>query len=109
MALMILPLWPTQVWFPAALQILAADPVLLPRCPLLFSATANSCTPSGSGVGLDSDGALLAAFTRRGLSTEVAQFILRSWRSNTKAQYGPRINNWLSFCLGRKLIRFYHL
>ena len=35
-ALMILPLWPTQVWFPAALQMLAADPILLPRCPLLL-------------------------------------------------------------------------
>ena len=29
--LMILPLWPTQVWFPRVLQLLAEPPVLLPR------------------------------------------------------------------------------
>lgn len=29
--LTILPLWPTQVWFPTALRWLAAPPVLLPR------------------------------------------------------------------------------
>ena len=35
-ALMILPLWPPQVWFPTALPMLAACPVLLPRCPLVL-------------------------------------------------------------------------
>ena len=34
--LMILPLWPTQVWFPMALQLLVDAPVLLPRCPLVL-------------------------------------------------------------------------
>lgn len=34
--LMILPLWPTQVWFPTALHLLAAAPVLLPRHPLVL-------------------------------------------------------------------------
>ena len=29
--LIILPLWPTQVWFPKALQLLVEDPVLLPQ------------------------------------------------------------------------------
>ena len=29
--LIILPLWPTQPWFPTALQLLVAEPVLLPR------------------------------------------------------------------------------
>lgn len=32
-AVMILPLWPTQVWFPKALRLLAEPPVLLPRNP----------------------------------------------------------------------------
>ena len=34
--LMVLPLWSTQVWFPTALQLLVAAPVLLPRCPLVL-------------------------------------------------------------------------
>ena len=29
--LVVLPLWPTQTWFPTALQLLVAEPVLLPR------------------------------------------------------------------------------
>ncbi|XP_042859110.1 uncharacterized protein LOC122245227 [Penaeus japonicus] len=29
--LVILPLWPTRVWFPRALQLLVEDPVILPR------------------------------------------------------------------------------
>ena len=30
-AIVIVPLWPTRVWFPRALQLLAAGPLLLPR------------------------------------------------------------------------------
>ncbi|KAK4321821.1 hypothetical protein Pmani_007448 [Petrolisthes manimaculis] len=35
-SLTILPLWPTQVWFPMALQLLTAPPVLLPRDSLVL-------------------------------------------------------------------------
>lgn len=34
--LTILPLWPTQVWFPMALQLLIAPPLLLPRASLML-------------------------------------------------------------------------
>lgn len=34
--LTILPLWPTQVWFPKALMLLADTPLLLPREPLIL-------------------------------------------------------------------------
>lgn len=34
--LVVLPLWPTQIWFPGALQLLVADPVLLPRHCIFF-------------------------------------------------------------------------
>ena len=34
--LMVLPLWPTQFWFPKALQLLVTDPVLLPRNSLVL-------------------------------------------------------------------------
>ena len=70
---------------------------------LVSPSATHSNASSGSGVGFDSDGALRAAFTRRGLSQEVAQFLLRSWRSSTKAQYGPHITRWLLFCLGREI------
>ena len=34
--LVVLPLWPTQVWFPRALQLLVLAPFLLPRHPLVL-------------------------------------------------------------------------
>ncbi|MPC84148.1 hypothetical protein E2C01_078876 [Portunus trituberculatus] len=46
---------------------------------------ANSHTPPSSQDGLDSDAAVRTAFTRRGISSEVAPFFLQSWRSSTKA------------------------
>lgn len=35
-SLAILPLWPNQTWFPMALQLLAAPPLLLPRASLVL-------------------------------------------------------------------------
>lgn len=34
--LTVLPLWPTQVWFPSALHLLAATPFILPPCSLIL-------------------------------------------------------------------------
>ncbi|MPC79354.1 hypothetical protein E2C01_073877 [Portunus trituberculatus] len=42
---------------------------------------ANSHTPPSSQDSLDSDAALRTAFTRRGISSEVTQFFLQSWRA----------------------------
>ncbi|MPD04798.1 hypothetical protein E2C01_100507 [Portunus trituberculatus] len=92
--LMILPLWPTQVWFPTALQLLVDAPVLLPRCPLVLPQQPTFTHPRAHKM-------VLTAFTRHGISSEVAQFFLQSWRSSTKAQYRLHINKWLLFCLGR--------
>lgn len=66
-ALLFLPLWSSQV-FLIVFQFLAASSlssgVTLP---------AVSHIPSGTCVGLDSAGALWAAFTRHGLSSDVTQ------------------------------------
>ena len=46
----ILPLWPTQVWFPTALHLLAAPPVLLPRHPLVLPQTPTLTHPRAKGL-----------------------------------------------------------
>lgn len=46
-SLTILPLWPTQVWFPVALRLLAAPPVLLPRPSLILPQDPSRVHPLG--------------------------------------------------------------
>lgn len=48
--LTILPLWPTQVWFPTALHLLAAAPVLLPRLPLVLPQDPTLSHPRAQGL-----------------------------------------------------------
>ena len=45
--LAILPLWPTQVWFPRALQLLAAPPLLLPPNPIFLPQDPSLSHPQG--------------------------------------------------------------
>ena len=59
-------------------------------------------SPSCSAVGLHSDEIVGESFTSRGLSQDVACFLLKSWRASTRLQYGPHIKNWLSFCMCRE-------
>ena len=48
--MMILPLWPTQVWFPTALHLLAAAPVLLPRHTLVLPQNPTLTHPRAHGL-----------------------------------------------------------
>ena len=43
--LAILPLWPTQVWFPTALRLLADTPLLLPHNPLVLPQDSSRIRP----------------------------------------------------------------
>ncbi|XP_045104754.1 uncharacterized protein LOC123500144 isoform X1 [Portunus trituberculatus] len=45
--LAILPLWPTQVWFPRALQLFAAPPLLLPPNPIFLPEDPSLSHPQG--------------------------------------------------------------
>ena len=93
--LVILPLWPTQTWFPRALPLLVEEPVLLPRqCiflpqdPALVHLLSNKLRLTAM---------VLGNHLSQGISSEVTEFLLESWRNGTKQQYEPHIKRQLSF------------
>ena len=42
-------------------------------------------------------------FTRKGVSAEVTDFLLRSWRDGTQVQYSHYIQRWMSFCCQQQI------
>ncbi len=48
--MMILPLWPTQVWFKTALQLLVAPPVLFPQHTLVLPQNPTLTYPQAQGL-----------------------------------------------------------
>ena len=46
----VLPLWPTQVWFPTALHLLTVAPVLLPQHPLVLPQHPTLTHPRSQGM-----------------------------------------------------------
>ena len=89
--LAVLPLWPTQAWFSRALQLLARAPIFLPHHPLVLPQD-SSCTHPQARKLVLTDDVIGRSFEDQGLSREVAQFLLHSWRKSTKLQYGPHIS-----------------
>ena len=68
--------------------------------PLHFSSTRSHFHSSiGKQAQTSSYGIIRESFEDQGLSPEVAEFLLGSWRTSTKQQYGPHLTRWLSFCV----------
>lgn len=68
--LVVLPLWPTQPWFPTALQLLVAEPVLLPRECVFLPQSPALVHPMG-------DRLRLAAMVLSGDLSKVREFHLK--------------------------------
>ncbi|KAK4328559.1 hypothetical protein Pmani_001035 [Petrolisthes manimaculis] len=105
-SLTILPLWPTQVFYPYGPPVTDCTPGPSPTRLLSTPTRPVACSSSGSKVNIDSHDPLWQSFENQVLSSEVAEFLLLSWRPNTKSQYGCYINRWMSFCFGRKIDSF---
>ena len=56
--------------------------------------------------GYGSDEAFRRHFNLQGISEEVTDFLISSWRGGTLAQYRSAINRWVRFCNGRKVDSF---
>ena len=100
---MILPLCTTQGWFPTALHLLAAPPVLLPRLPLVLPQNPTLTHPRAQRWYYQG---IIQKYKNRGLSSEAVSFLLYCWRESTTIQYGSHTRKWLSFCLCRKIYLF---
>ena len=107
--LMILPLWPTQVWFPTALQLLAEGPVLLPRCPLFLPQQPTLTHPRARGLVLTAmvlsgQRSRVAAYRRR-----LPSFCLGPGDLALRHNMGRISPGGCCFASDGKLIRFSHL
>ena len=97
MGIFILPVWPTQPWFPEMLHLLAANPVMLPQsenfCSAIFITTNE----------IDSMSIIWMSLTHRGIPQQTARTIITSWRDSSKKQYLTSIRQWDRFCVIRKI------
>ena len=108
-ALMILPLWPAQMWFPTALLLSAEDPVLLPHYPLFLPQRPTLPHPRAQGL-------VLTAMVLSGQHSRIAAFRQRlpSFYFNPgglalRHNMGRISRAGCCFASGGKLIHFSHL
>ena len=107
--LTILPLWPTQAWFPKALQLLVAAPLLLPRHSLILPQFPSLVHPQTQKL-------ILVAMLLSGKPSKTKAFRQRlpdfCLTHGERAQWhnmGNISNDGCHFVVGGKLIHFRHL
>ena len=99
---LIIPLWPTQSWFPKILGMLVAEPLLLPKnvlnLPFRPAQTHNL-----------NNSLYLLACPLSGIISETKAFqkhavdiLCHSWRASTVKQYEIYYKKWHSFCNSRE-------
>ena len=96
--IIIVPLCTTQTWLPRLLNMLIADPLILPlnvifftrRAPILLTRTT---------IGLSCLG---EPFRRREVSPKAIKLLMASWRNSTQTQCALYIKRWLAYFVRRK-------
>lgn len=92
-AILILPLWASQSWFPLIIDHIISYPVRLPRHrDLLTLVHNNSRHPLSKSLNMVVVG---VALQNRGIPKSVAMRIINSWRPGTRKQYGLAWNKVL--------------
>lgn len=107
--MVILPLWPTQVWFPTALRLLTAPPVLLPRLPLVLPQNPTLTHPRSqvlilTAMVLSGNRTKVAAFRRK-----LPDFCCTPGGRAREYSMGRILRNGCHFASAGKLISFSHL
>ena len=102
--IMILPLWPTQVWWLQLLKMLIAIPFVLPRQEDLLSLSHSPQTLHPLRRKLTMLACLVwQSIQDRGISEAAGKLIMASWRDGTKKQYSTYITKWQKFCNHRQI------
>jgi hypothetical protein len=60
-------------------------------------------TPDSAKTSSDSLQIIRQSFQSRGLSNDVIEIIMQTWRESTRKQYWSYIQNWLCFCAERQI------
>ena len=110
--LIILPLWPTQIWYPLVMELLIQRPVLLPRKRKLLSIPQTdkihplqnqmrliACRLSGE-ITKVKEFREMQPISYLHLGEEVRRSNIQhtSWRRSTQKQYATYISKWILFC-----------
>ncbi len=102
--ILITPFWTTQTWFPQVLQILFDQPWILKQsCNLIIHPSQKKLHPLHKSLRLM---VCPVSFQAAGLSTEVTNVPMSSWRPGTKKQYSIYLGKWLEFCRDRKIDKY---
>lgn len=105
--LAILPLRPTQVWFPSAFQLLADTPFSLPHYSLILPQDPYRIHPrAGKLTTMLLSGDPLRTTAFRQTNVWQPRFLLKSWRNGTVTKYGSHLQRWMSVCLSGKVDQF---
>ena len=110
LGLIVVPLWPTQAWWPQLLNLLIATPVILPQHKDLLTLPHNRMEHSLK-TKLRMVACLLSGsfYQTQGISQSVTKLLLASWRGGTKKQYDVYIKKWTKFCAERESDQFHPL
>ena len=98
----VLPLWPTQPWFTRALQMLIAQPLLLPQ---ISSTEQQSPSPSCQEIETDSVKVIEQSLRARGLSSGPLPSSSSRGETEAKSSTSAIINDGYSFVVKGKLIQ----
>ena len=101
--LLLCPYWPTQPWFPVAMQLLIDRPPAGPakkttspshaRATRSFTRAPPTGTPAVDGL------PLVGCFlTDQGISGQTAAVITSAWRQSTIKQYRTYLRKWEEYC-----------
>ena len=99
---LIVPHWPTQVWYPTLCKLMVQPPILLSRKKTAPVSTIRSQQTSLIAWSSRSSGMchLREAIiqTTQGLSQDAQDLIVSSWRSETIKQYKTHLGKWNVYC-----------
>ena len=102
--ILLVPLWPTQPWFPLVLQLLYRQPWIIGPSPqLLTHVHIREPHPLQKSLRLMVCFFIRNTFTQQNLSADITDILMASWRRGTQAQYKTYVEKWLAFCDKRKI------
>ena len=102
----VLPSWPTQPWFPKAIQMATRSPVKLKACKMLLSLpkptrTDTSLTQQARPLNVP---LVRKTLNTKNLSSAAKEIIMASWQPGTGKQYHSYLGRWVKFYAQKTIV-----
>ena len=100
--LLVVPNWPTQIWWPYLMNMLIDFPLILPRKEdTLPTSTSSAAAPTAQETSTTGLPLVRDLLTSKGVSAGAATIIMQSWQAGTQKQYHTYHQRWRVFCRSR--------